>query len=291
MADRFSVMKRFDFKAPVKIFIKCAAAAVLSSAFILSGCSDKSAVSSDALPEIIIGSDEYEPYNFSDKNGNPAGIDVEIASEAFLRMGYKAQFKNIVWDEKDEMLTTGKVDCLWGCFSMNGREDKYRWVGPYMNSRQAVAVRADSNIYALSDLSGKKVAVQSSSKPEEMLSQKSDDIPQVSGLYCFVRTEYIFAALRKNYVDAVAGHEYMLRVFINESDDKYRLLDESLLMIVLDTSTVGSSPSRTLLAKSTYLIFLLLPKGKSQVDSAITSSPYFRSTCGVYIKLRSRTFA
>ena len=113
---------------------------------------------------------------------------------------------------------------------MNGREDKYRWVGPYMNSRQAVAVRADCNIYALSDLSGKRVAVQSSSKPEEILSQKSADIPQVSGLYCFVRTEYIFAALRKNYVDAVAGHEYMLRVFINESDDKYRLLDESLLL-------------------------------------------------------------
>lgn len=96
--------------------------------------------------------------------------------------------------------------------------------------RQAVAVRTDSNIYALSDLSGKRVAVQSSSKPEEILSQNSADIPQVSGLYCFVRTEYIFAALRKNYVDAVAGHEYMLRVFINESDDKYRLLNESLLL-------------------------------------------------------------
>ncbi|MFR4023924.1 MAG: substrate-binding periplasmic protein [[Eubacterium] siraeum] len=174
---------------------------------------------------------KYEPYNFSDKNGNPAGIDVEIASEAFLRMGYKAQFKNIVWDEKDEMLTDGKVDCLRGCFSMNGRRRQVPMGRTlHMNSRQAVAVRADSNIYALSDLSGKRVAVQSSSKPEEMLSQKSDDIPQVSGLYCFVRTEYIFAALRKNYVDAVAGHEYMLRVFINESDNKYRLLDESLLL-------------------------------------------------------------
>ena len=116
MADRFSVMKRFDFKALAKIFAKCTAAAVLSLAFILSGCSDKSTVSSDALPVIIIGSDEYEPYNFNDKNGNPAGIDVEIASEAFLRMGYKAQFKNIVWDEKDEMLTDGKVDCCGGAF-------------------------------------------------------------------------------------------------------------------------------------------------------------------------------
>ena len=235
-------MKRFDFKTLAKIFIKCTAAAVLSAVFILSGCSDKSAVSSDALPVIIIGSDEYEPYNFSDKNGDPAGIDVEIASEAFLRMGYKAQFKNIVWDEKDEMLTTGKVDCLWGCFSMNGREDNYRWVGPYMNSRQAVAVRADSNIYTLSDLSGKRVAVQSSSKPEEILSQKSADIPQVSGLYCFVRTEYIFAALRKSYVDAVAGHEYMLRVFINESDNKYRLLDESLLLSKLGIAFAKHCP-------------------------------------------------
>ena len=104
MADRFSVMKRFDFKTLAKIFIKCAAAAVLSSAFILSGCSDKSAVSSDALPVIIIGSDEYEPYNFSDKNGDPAGIDVEIASEAFLRMGYKAQFKNIFFNSKMKIL-------------------------------------------------------------------------------------------------------------------------------------------------------------------------------------------
>lgn len=243
MADRFSVMKRFDFKALTRILIKCTAAAVLSAVFILSGCSDKSTVSSDALPVIIIGSDEYEPYNFSDKNGNPAGIDVEIASEAFLRMGYKAQFKNIVWNEKDEMLADGKVDCLWGCFSMNGREDIYRWVGPYMNSRQAVAVRADSNIYSLSDLSGKRVAVQSSSKPEEILSKKSADIPQVSGLYCFVRTEYIFAALRKNYVDAVAGHEYMLRVFISESDDKYRLLDESLLLSKLGIAFAKDSDS------------------------------------------------
>ena len=125
-------------------------------AFILSGCSDKSAVSSDALPVIIIGSDEYEPYNFSDKNGNPAGIDVEIASEAFLRMGYKAQFKNIVWDEKDEMLADGKVDCLWGCFSMNGREDKYRWVGPYMNSRQAVAIKPTPAISTLCPTSAEK---------------------------------------------------------------------------------------------------------------------------------------
>ena len=113
---------------------------------------------------------------------------------------------------------------------MNGRENMYQWAGPYMNSRQAVAVRADSDIYKLSDLAGKSIAVQSSSKPEELLSGKSNNMPQVGALYCFVKTDYIFAALNKGYVDAIAGHEFMLHQLVNDDDGKYRLLDENLLI-------------------------------------------------------------
>lgn len=213
-------------------FIDFLTVAVVAAAVALSvGCAqDAKETSTDELPVIVIGSDEYEPYNFSDKNGEPAGIDVEIATEAFGRMGYKAKFKNIVWDEKDSYLANGEVDCLWGCFSMNGRENMYQWAGPYMNSRQAVAVRADSDIYKLSDLVGKSVAVQSSSKPEELLSGKSNNMPQVGALYCFVKTDYIFAALNKGYVDAIAGHEFMLHQLVNDDDGKYRLLDENLLI-------------------------------------------------------------
>ena len=192
-------------------FIDFLTVAVVVAAVALSvGCAqDAKKTSTDELPVIVIGSDEYEPYNFSDKNGEPAGIDVEIATEAFGRM---------------------EVDCLWGCFSMNGRENMYQWAGPYMNSRQAVAVRADSDIYKLSDLAGKSVAVQSSSKPEELLSGKSNNMPQVGALYCFVKTDYIFAALNKGYVDAIAGHEFMLHQLVNDDDGKYRLLDENLLI-------------------------------------------------------------
>ena len=37
---------------------------------------------------------------------------------------------------------------------MDGREQLYRWVGPYMVSRQVVAVNADSGIETLADLAG-----------------------------------------------------------------------------------------------------------------------------------------
>ena len=33
----------------------------------------------EELPQLIIGSDNYEPYNYLDDDGNPAGIDVELA--------------------------------------------------------------------------------------------------------------------------------------------------------------------------------------------------------------------
>ena len=92
------------------------------------------------LPQIIVGSDDYPPFNYSDENGRPTGIDVDLAKEAFGRMGYRAVFRQINWEEKKEMLDAGEIDCVWGSFSMDGREEEYNWAGPYMVSRQVVAV-------------------------------------------------------------------------------------------------------------------------------------------------------
>jgi len=99
---------------------------------------------------------------------------VEIATEAFRRMGYAARFEPIDWEQKTNLVESGTIDCIWGCFSMDGREEIYRWAGPYMVSRQVVAVDADSSIRTLGDLAGKTVAVQSTGKPEEIFLSGSD---------------------------------------------------------------------------------------------------------------------
>ena len=75
------------------------------------------------LPTIVIGSDNYPPFNYLSADGQPTGIDVELATEAFRRMGYKAQFVTIDWVDKKELVENGTVDCLWGSFSIDGRED------------------------------------------------------------------------------------------------------------------------------------------------------------------------
>ena len=63
---------------------------------------------------------------------------------------------------------------------MEGRLDDYRWAGPYIASRQVVAVNENSDIYKLSDLAGKNLAVQSTTKPEGIFLNRTDErIPRL----------------------------------------------------------------------------------------------------------------
>lgn len=200
---------------------------------LLCGCGQRE-TETEELPVLVIGSDNYEPYFYLDENGAYAGIDVEIAKAACERLGWTPDFRQISWQEKDALLERGDVDCLWGSFSMNGREDRYRWAGPYMYSRQVVIVQASSDIYGLGDLNGKRIAVQTSSKPEELfLKHQVPGVEQVKNVYSLANVNDVFAALDKGYVDACAGHETAYRSFIGERAGQYRVLDQELLRVGL----------------------------------------------------------
>ena len=179
---------------------------------------------------LVIGSDDYEPYFYLDEDGAYAGIDVEIAKAVCERLGWTPDFRQISWQEKDQLLADGEVDCLWGSFSMTGREDRYNWAGPYMYSRQVVIVQASSDIYGLGDLNGKRIAVQTSSKPEELLlTHQVPGVEQVKNVYSLANVNDVFAALDKGYVDACAGHETAYLTFIAGRAGEYRVLEPGLL--------------------------------------------------------------
>lgn len=200
---------------------------------VLCGCRDNqydvNANEGVQLKEIIIGSDIQPPFNYVDSDGNPTGIDVELATEAFRRMGYKAVFVNINWDDKQELLSSHTIDCIWGSFSMNGREDKYRWAGPYMKSRIVIAVNKDSNIYTIEDLLDKTVAVQAASKPEEMfLNMEDSRIPRIRSLLSMKNRELTYPMLSKGYADALAVNEVIINQYMKDYNMQFRILEESL---------------------------------------------------------------
>ena len=182
------------------------------------------------LPKLLIGSDTYPPYIYMDNNGDITGLDVELAREAFRRMGYEAEFTSIDWKRKKALVDAGEIDCIWGCFSMDGREEDYRWAGPYMVSRQVVAVNRHSDIQALEDLAGRSIAVQATTKPEELfLTRPTDDIPEVKVVFSLEDRSVQYAALESGYVDAIAAHEEAITQYMEDYGADFRFLAPPLL--------------------------------------------------------------
>lgn len=196
---------------------------------LLCGCGAQSRQTSNNNAEkIIVGIDKFEPYSYLDMDGNYTGIDIEIASKVFHKLGYEPEFKFITWSEKNTYLADGTIDCIWSCYSMNDREDKYQWAGPYMYSRQVIAVSSDSDIQTFDDLAGKNIGVQDTTKAAELFLHILDsDLPEAKQVNCFATTEDMFAALRKGYVDAISGHEALINELITNGKGRYRLLEES----------------------------------------------------------------
>lgn len=205
-----------------------------------SASSEKSAAShakNASLKTLNVGSDLYPPFVYSDEYGNIVGLDVEILTEALARIGYKPKYQLIDWEKKKELLANGELDCVMGSFSMTGRENEYRWAGPYLASRQVVAVDPESDIYTLADLKDKVVAVQSTTKPEDiLLNRTNENVPQIKELYSFSDRSYLNPALVEGLVDAIAAHESSLLTYEKDYGVTYRILDEPLLEVGLGTA-------------------------------------------------------
>lgn len=198
------------------------------------GQTETETASHSDLPVILVGSDNYPPFHYEDANGQPTGIDVDLAKEAFRRMGYQAVFVTIDWEDKKDLVERGEIDCIWGSFSIDGREDQYLWTEPYLYSRQVVAVRQDSDIQTLADLAGKRVAVQSTTKPEELFLAHTDPrIPRVAEVFSLQDRELIYPYLSKGYADALAAHETAILQCMSDYSLDYRILDEPLLTVGL----------------------------------------------------------
>ena len=70
----------------------------------LAGCKNTDNTKEETeKPVITLGSDNYPPYNYLNEDGVPTGIDVELATEAFKRMGYQVELSR----------STGKIKKNW----------------------------------------------------------------------------------------------------------------------------------------------------------------------------------
>ncbi len=188
-------------------------------------------------PVITVGSSDYPPFIDLDNNGDPTGLDMDILKEAFDRIGYDISFVSINWEDKDELLASGEVDCVTGGFTVEGREDDYLWVGPYMSSNQVVVVNSTGDIYSLQDLQGKSIAVQSAGIAEKILLEHGNpDIPADVQVLSYEDNSLPFAALGCDYIDALVADEPVVVQYMKDYNTVFTILDEPLMYASVGTA-------------------------------------------------------
>lgn len=207
--------------------LACGLVAVAMMATTLTGCGEKK------KDTFTVGFDaEYPPYGYMDENGEYTGFDLELAEAVCELKGWKLVKQPIAWDNKDNELNSGSIDCIWNGFTINGREDEYEWSRPYVDNSQVIVVKADSGIADFAGLSGKKVGVQTASAALSVLQDEEGQkaLTDTFGeLNEFSDYNTAFLELEAGSVDAIAMDIGVAQYQIeSRGAGKFIILDEHL---------------------------------------------------------------
>lgn len=112
-------------------------------------------------PVVVGGDRDYPPYEYLDKNGQPAGFNVDLARAIGEVMGMRVEFRLGSWAEMRQALLDGEVDILEGMsFSEERAAEEVDFAPPSAVVNHAIFARKGERVArSLDDLAGKTVIV------------------------------------------------------------------------------------------------------------------------------------
>ena len=135
-----------------------------------SGASDGDLASVKDKGVLVVGITDFEPMDYKDEKGEWIGFDADMANAFAEKLGVKAEFTEIDWDNKALELDSGSIDCVWNGMTLTDEvKSAMDCSNPYCNNAQVAIVPADKadqyrTVESLKDL---KFAVEAGSAGEE----------------------------------------------------------------------------------------------------------------------------
>ena len=165
-----------------------------------------------------------------DDNGEYVGFDLDLAQEVCNRNGWELIKQPIDWAAKDMELSSGTIDCIWNGFTINGRENDYTWSVPYVNNKQVIVVRADSDIKDQAGLAGKIVGVQQDSSALAALEEApgADLAATFAGMEQYADYNTAFMDLEAGAIDALAVDIGVASYQIASRGEGFTILEQEL---------------------------------------------------------------
>ena len=95
----------------------------------------------------------FPPYEFYDENGEPTGIDVEIARAICEKLGYELEVVDIEFDQCIPGVQSGKYDfAAAGMTVTEERKQMVQFTDTYATGIQAIIVPADSTFNSIDEI-------------------------------------------------------------------------------------------------------------------------------------------
>lgn len=175
---------------------------------------------------IVIGlDDEFPPMGFRDENNEIVGFDIDLAKAVGEKLGVEVQFQPIDWNAKEIELESGKVDALWnGLTITDERKESMDFTDPYIENKQIIVVKSDSDIQSKADLEGKVVGIQDGSSAVDAVN--ADELASAMELSTYDTNILALADLDIGRVDAVVADEIVLRYYLSHNDNDLRIIED-----------------------------------------------------------------
>lgn len=173
---------------------------------------------------------ESNPFSFARENGDPEGVDVDLARQFAARwLGNKdaIQFGIVTPDNVGQMLEEGGIDIVIGDLigQHNVGHDLYRSQTYYRNIYRLI-LPTENRAKSVAGLRGSTIGIEVNSASEELLQRVAARHQIDLNPLPFVSLTKAIEALDAGVISAVAGEETELRRFV--SDSHYSFLREPL---------------------------------------------------------------
>ena len=122
---------------------------------------------------LIMGYDvQFPPLAYEDDDGNLVGYDVELAGQVAKRLGLTLKAIPIDWDDKDNELENGTIDCVWSGYTITEpRKKAHSLTFPYLSNEQVLIVRKNGAVKSFNDLQGRVIGLRSASSSEDAINE------------------------------------------------------------------------------------------------------------------------
>lgn len=173
--------------------------------------------------------DSFPPMGFRDEDGELTGFDVELAQAVAEQMGLEVKLQPIDWKAKELELDGANIDVIWNGYTITPeRLEAVLMSDPYMKNEQVIVVPADSDITTLTDLAGKKVAVQDGSSAQDAIAENEELAASIGEQIDFKDNVTALMDVASGQVDALAVDSVVANYYLAQRPGEFVILDETL---------------------------------------------------------------